>query len=400
MKRFGWMLVLLLAVPALPVLSASTKKITVQELKDLLTSAQAANKSDDDVALQLKQVELTEELTTTTMNSLAALVPGKLSTEQMYVLEARSSVLPPPAADLPTAPAPDAAAQQAMLAKANDFAIKSYPQLPHLTATKMTARFQDGVDAMPTNTGMHAKVNENTDPLWEENKLHIRLMQVMSDPIESENGIEKIPVTKSKPQWGPNGQVASVGPVIPLNELMQQVMANGNPKWLRWESVNGLQIAVFSFAVDKKKTHYAVNYCCFPDTDTAGVAHFSKNSGPSSTAGSTASGNLQTVSDWKNFKSNVGYHGELFVDPDSGTVVRTITQADFKPSDFVHYENIRTDYAPMPIGGKNLVVPIRSFTLAEVVPNGDSFAAHYSVRHDLVTEDYKDYQLAGATAQK
>jgi hypothetical protein len=66
------------------------------------------------------------------------------------------------------------------------------------------------------------------------------------------------------------------------------------------------------------------------------------------------------------------------------------------------YEYMRTDYASMDIGGKLLVVPIRTYTLAEVVPNGDSFAAHYSVRHDLVTEDFKDYQLAGssATAQK
>jgi hypothetical protein len=107
------------------------------------------------------------------------------------------------------------------------------------------------------------------------------------------------------------------------------------------------------------------------------------------------------VSEWKNFKATVGYHGELFLDPDSGTVVRTITEAEFKPSDFVHYEDIRTDYAPMPIGGKNLVVPVRAFIVSEVVPNGDSFAAHYSVRHQEVTEDYKDYQPAGATtAQK
>ena len=397
MKHFGWILIPLLAVPAW---SASTKKITVQELKDLLTSAQAANKSDDDVALQLKEVELTEELTTTTMNSLAALVPGKLSTEQMYVLEARSSILPPPAADLPTAPAPDAAAQQAMLAKANDFATKSYPQLPHLTATKMTARFQDGVDAIPTTTGMHDKISQNTDPVFEQTKLHIRLMQVQSDSVESENGIEKIPATKGKPQWGPNGQVASVGPVIPLNEVLQQATSNGSPKWLRWETIDGRQIAVFSFAVDKKKARYAVNYCCFPDTDTAGVMSMTKSAAQVAGGGSTAKGNLQTVSEWKNFKTNVGYHGELFIDPDSGTLVRTITEADFKPSDFVHYENIRTDYAPMPIGGKNLVVPVRSFTIAEVVPNGDSFAAHYSVRHDLMTQDYKDYQLAGATAQK
>jgi len=398
MKRFGWMLVLLLALPALPVLSASTKKITVQELKDLLTSAQAANKNDDEVSLQLKQVELTEELTFATMNSLSNLIPGKLSTEQLYVLEARSAVLPPPASDLPSAPAPDAGAQQSMLAKASDYASKTYPQLPRLTATKMTARFQDGVEAMPTNTGMHAQINQNNDPLWEEKSLYIRLKAITTDTSESENGVEKAPATKDKTQWGQNGIVTSISPAISLNEIMQQAVSNGSPKFLRWETIDGKQIAVYSFAVDKKKTHYSVVYCCFPDTDTAGIMSSTKSSAQTSGGGSTTKGNLQTVSDWKNFKSNVGYRGELFVDPDSGTVVRTITQAEFKPSDFVHYENIRTDYAPMPIGGKSLVVPIRIFTLAEVVPNGDSFAGHYSVRHDLVTQDFKDYQLASPTA--
>jgi len=398
MKHFGWILILLAA--AMPAWSAGNKKISVQDLKDLLISLQAAKKGDEDVALQLKQVELTEELTMSTMNDLSDKLPGPLSTEQIYILEARSSVLPPPASDLPTAPAPDAAAQQAMLAKATDFATKTYPQLPRLTATKLTGRFQDGVEAIHTTSGMHSHVDDNSDPLWEQTRLYVRLLGTHTDTIESENGIEKIPNTKEKPQWGPNGQVASLLPPLTMNTILQEASANGNPKWVRWESINDKQIAVFSFAIDKKKTHFGVNYCCFPDTDTAGVINYSKSGGQSAGGGSSAKGNLQTVSEWKPFKANIGYHGEIFIEPDTGIVVRTITMADFKPSDFVHYENIRTDYASLPVGGKSLVVPVRSFTIAEVVPNGDSFAAHYSVRHQFLTQDYKDYQLAGATAQK
>jgi len=394
MKHFGWVLVICLATA--PAWSAGNRKISVQELKDLLTSLHAANKTDDEVALQLKQIELTEELTPATMNSLVDSVPGKFSTEQIYILEARSSMLAPPAADLPSAAAPDAAAQQAMLAKASEYVSKSYAQLPSLTATKMTARFQDGVEAIH-NTGMKQTMSGNDDPIWAQTSLYTRLMNTRTDTIESANGIEKIANTKDKVQWGPNGVVASVAPLVPLSTILQEATSNGSPKWLRWENINGNQIAVFSFTVDKKKTHYAVNYCCFPDTDTAGVINYSKSAG----GGSSAKGNLQSVSEWKNFKATVGYHGELFVDPSSGTVVRTITEAEFKPSDFVHYEDIRTDYAPMPIGGKNLVVPVRTFIVSEIVPNGDSFAAHYSVRHQEVTEDYKDYQAAGATtAQK
>lgn len=395
MKRFGW--IVLLLTLAMPAWSATSKKISVQELKDLLTSLQAAKKSDDEVALQLKQVELTEELTAATMNSLSNLVPGPLSTEQIYVLEARSATLPPPASDIPTAPAPDATAQQAMLAKASDYVSKTYAQLPHLAATQMTARFQDGVEAVHDG-GMKSGVSNNVaDPVWEQTSLYVRLMNTHTDPVESENGVEK--QAKDNTKWGPNNMVASVAPEMPLSAILQEASANGSPKFLRWETVNGKQVAVFSFSIDKKKTHFGVNYCCFPDTDTAGTVNYQmSHSAPGPAA---VKGNLQTVSNWKNFKANAGYRGELFIDPDSGIVVRTITEADFKPSDFVHYEKIRTDYASMTIGGKTLVVPVRSFDLAEIVPNGDSFAAHYSVRHQMITEDIKDYQLAGATtAQK
>src|ERR1035437_6474455 len=97
MKRFAWVLVvLMLASPAW-----AAKKLTVQRLRDLLISLHQDRKSDFEVAAELERVELTEELTRSTMNSLVTYIPGPHSTEQIYVLEARSAVLAPPAADLP-----------------------------------------------------------------------------------------------------------------------------------------------------------------------------------------------------------------------------------------------------------------------------------------------------------
>ena len=122
------------------------------------------NKSDADVAGALKQLELTEELTRNTMNSLAANVPGPLSTEQIYVLEARSAMLAPPAPRIfQPAAAPDAAAQKAMLDKTADYVTKTYWQLPALTATKTTIRFQDNVEAAAPSSGMHGSATGRVD---------------------------------------------------------------------------------------------------------------------------------------------------------------------------------------------------------------------------------------------
>jgi hypothetical protein len=402
MKHFGWIIVPLLALAVQPAWSAGPKKLTVQQLRELLAADQAAKKSDADTATDLKQSELSEELSFAVMNEMANMVPGPLTTEQMYVLEARSATLSPPAADLPSAPAPDVAAQQAMLSKAADYVSKTFAQLPHLTATEMTARFQDLIEAPPASGGgLHTGVGKESDPIFSLYASYVRLMNTKTEQVEIENGLPKEP-GKDKTQWGTNGMVASTGPLPTLNTTMQEITANGSPKWLRWQTLNGKQTAVYSFAVEKKKTHFGIVYCCFPQTDTTGTSHLSGGQGVSGSAGTkTLSGNMQNSADWHNFKTNAGYHGELFVDPDSGSVVRLITEAEFKPSDFVHYENSRTDFEPRDIGGKSYIVPIRTFTIAEVVPNGDANAAHYAVRHQMTTEDIKDYQLAGATtAQK
>jgi len=393
MKRFELILLFIAVAPTL--LSADPRKMNVAQLQDVLTGLHNSKKSDEQVANELKQIELTEELTPAGMNSMVDLVNGPLSTEQMYVLEARSAMLAPPDTDLPKTAPPDAAAQQSLLAKAQDYAAKTYPQLPRLTVTRLAARFQDGVETIQTYTGANVHTSNDTDPLWQQIQRYVRLMNTHTDTVEIDNGIEK-PGGKDTTPWGRNGFVNSMLPFLPLNLLTSEAVSSGNPKFLRWETITGHQTAVFAFAVDKKKSHYAINYCCFPATSNVGNVLYSGG-----LAHPVDNGNLSTVSDWKPFNSKSGYHGELFLDPDSGVVLRTIVEAEFKPSDFVHYENIRIDYAPMPIGRNHLYVPVRSFTIAEIVPNGDSFASNYAVRHQFVTQDYKDFQAAGATtAQK
>lgn len=415
MKRFGWFLLLVAVSPAL--LLASSKKMTVGELQDFLTGLHNARKSDEQVANELKQIELTEELTRAAMNSMADLVNGPLSNEQMYVLEARSAMLAPPDTDLPKTAPPDDAAQQALLAKAQDYAAKTYPQLPRFTVTRLVARFQDGVETIQSYGGTQVKIQNDSDPFWEQINHYSRLVNFHTDTVEIDNGIEK-PGGKDTTPWGRNSLVNSMLPFLPLNLLTSEAVSLGKPKFLRWETIAGHQTAVFAFVVDKKKSHYAINYCCFPDTSSVGGGLYGgrgKSGGgavPSGGAGlgglsaspaahPAGNGNLANVSDWKPFNAKSGYHGELFLDPDSGVVLRTIVEAEFKPSDFVHYEDIRVDYAPMSIGGKTLYVPARSFTIAETVPNGDSFASKYAVRLQFITQDYKDFQAVGdPTAQK
>ena len=108
--------------------------------------------------------------------------------------------------------------------------------------------------------------------------------------------------------------------------------------------------------------------------------------------GTTA--DLQFGTTWKDFKSIVGYRGEFFIEPDSGTIVRVVTETELKPTDFVHREDMRLDYGEVLVDGKPYILPVRSFTFNEVVPNGDNFAARYSIRHTLFSVSYSNYEPA------
>jgi hypothetical protein len=371
MKRLGWILALLIV--AAPAWSAN-KKITVQQLKDLLISWQQAKKADALVADYLKDVRLTEQMTSGVRISLVQYAPGPSSIEQIKILEGLSAFLPPPASDLPSTPAPDAATQNAILAKAQNYVTSIYMQNPHLTATKQSFRYQDDEGNMSTTPGIYDNAPN----------IAIRQLEINSDTIDSDQGVEKTPNKKERTQR--TGLISDGGPGPSLGVVLQEATAAGKLAWLRWETVDGRPAAVFSFAVEKKKSRVEVNFCCFPHSDTE--------------TDIAAPGEVPIPgNEWRPFRKSIGYHGEIFIDPEKGNVLRLIFRADLKPTDFVHQDDIRTDYGTVIAASRNYFLPIDSFILTEVVPNGDISVARYFARHALFKATYQNYQPAG-TPQK
>jgi hypothetical protein len=372
----------------------AAKKITVDQLKDLLSELQAAHKTDADVAAALENVELTEQLTLSTMDSLAKQYPGQDIAQQLFVLEIRSALLAPPAVDIPSAPAPDAAAQKAILDKAFDYSGKTFAQLPAISATKTIRRFQDNP---PLTRG-------NTNVLPPHTFTPIQYASVDDYTVTLRNGAEGNPFLNEKRNWGENGIVAPLGQQPILNKVLEEAQGSGRISFVRWETIDGHQAAVFSFAVDKKKTHFALNYCCFPEDAVAGSADQDLNMrGGSSAALGGFSPRVQSVqaqdvypgfASWKPLKATVPYHGEFAVDPTSGVVVRLTTVAELKSSGWVRQENQRIDYAEEKVGDKSLVLPVRSIIDSAEQPFGDTESKDPSVRHTLYTAAYKDYKPA------
>jgi hypothetical protein len=367
MNRLGWILLVLLS--ASPAWCA--KKITVQQLKNTLTSMHQARKSDADVATALQQVVLSEELTQPSMHELESLLPGPQAQSQLRCLAVQSAVLTPPAEELPAVPAPDLTTQKAILAKAVDYVTKAYMHNPRLIASKTTTIYGEAVRGV---TFADLSLTNSLRDL----PMQMGELVTHTTEVESENGIEKA-------QPAPVGKAASTRLVMPqstagpvLSFILAQAAEAGSLAWLRWESIQGKPAAVFSFAVDKAKSRYEVNYCCFPLFNTRKI-------GQSDMYFDVASGA---------FKATVPYRGRFYIDPDTGTVLRLITQAELPAAAPVHSEDMRIDYGSISVGGRSLIVPLATETLAALVPGGENDVSQYKEVHRYTAADYGGYRLA------
>jgi len=381
----------------------SSRRVTVAQLQDLLLSLHIDKKPDVEVAAELQQLELTEELTRSAMSSLAKLTPGPLATEQMYVLEARSAKLAPPSYDLPQLSVPDAAGQKAILARAESYILQTYSQLPTLSAKKTTLRFQDNTEAIASNSGIGSGAKDAlTSTGLSSPGSFIHYINAAAHPVVLAHGSLRKPANKDPIRWGANGLIRVPEPDPSLPHIFKEAQTSASLKWLRWELINGKTSAVFTFQVPIEQSKLEVSVCCFPEVEQAGVARFySSTTGPilgseRGAGGGGVSGNFQTNTKWNNFKTSAPYHGQIYIDPATGVVMRLIVEPQLKPSDMVHQLDTRIDYGLVKAGQSMFVVPVSSMVNSIVVPNGESGAGGYSTRTTLFSSEYSEYRLAKA----
>jgi len=380
-------LVYLVLFAVLP--SQAATKTTIEQLQSLLTDLHQQNRSDETIANRLKEVSLTEQLTPSALANINQSKPGPLTTTQLRILVAESALLPPPPSELPSDPAPDHDAQTVIINRSIDYIVHQNSQLPRLSAQKETTRFQNGAAQVETYTGTYSGFAGGNPGKNSASDSYLKMLGTNTMTVQIDKGLEVPPSSKKSRPANPSGEISPSGGGLVLGLILMDASKN-DLHFVRWQSIDGKKAAVFSFTVDKDSSHYKVSYCCFPVIENIGGGG-SVNRTPmmpsimSQPAGTDAS--------YKPFTANPGYHGEFFIDPDRGVIVRVITNAELKPTDIVQQENIRIDYGPATIDGQQLIVPIRSFTLMELAPNGDA-SVKYTLRRTIFDASYKNYILA------
>ncbi len=376
LKKIVFVLCFLLTAPFAS--SAVPSTSTVAQLEQLITGLLAAHKTDDEIASRIEMMRLSEQLTPEALKSLLQAHPGPRTTQQIMILTLDSSQLAPPTADIPTTPAPTAGEQTELLKKAISIAQETFPKLPKFNADKKSMRFQNGVAYIKNTSGNGGSMSNSSGYSEIPEPIVLSMVDQESKRIVTNAGSEDSPlVMKQKDPSGPLGQTSVTVPGLPLMAVIAD-MAKATPTFLRWQTILTRQTAVFAFNVPRKQSSYKILYCCFPELEHIGSGMgFSANSG--------------TATSFVPFKAAAGYHGELFVDVKTGLIVRLITKADPKITDFVHQEDIRTDYEPTTVGTTTYVLPGHITILSTVVPNGDSYVKFGTRRtlYDVTISNYK-----------
>jgi VWFA-related protein len=350
-----WILLALLASVTLRAVAA--KHVTVAQLEQTLSSASSAHKPDTEIARQIAALELSEQLTETTADRLKAqLGTAPQSLLALQLLADQSAFLDPPASELPQDPTPDDATQQKMLEAARNYVTQTLPRLPNFLATRTINRYDDSPQALKrggwaVRTGLH---------LADSAKMEVSVR----DQRESQ-----APSIGSA-LWQAQSGLISGGEFGSTLGMIMADSTRGKVTWAHWEQDGDARVAVFHYSVPKAASHYevigavqksAMNNTQQPDS----LKGADKPPATSTTVQVINPSGALTV------LSTPGYHGSLWLDPESGTVLRITIEANSKDGVPFRRADILVRYGPVQIADKKFVCPVRSLALsvALVDPN-------------------------------
>jgi len=341
-----WMLFVTLAAAALPAFAA--ERVTVAQLQQFLTAQFAAHKSDGSIADHLGKMELSEQLTEPTLDRLTAdLKPQKKTAHALQLLADQSAFLDPPAGEIPKKAAPEVAEQLRLVQGAVNFATVTIERLPNFLATRTTRTFDNalvfpGPDALKTvfaeSGPLSAKGEYSRQITYREGR------EVNLDSRSSQG-------KEDKPADAPPG-LTSTGEFGPLLQIILTDSARGHLKWSHWQQMRQGMAAVFKYEVPQEASHYTVDFCCVLTRSQP-----------------EAGGEKQTPIGqgmFKNFHGTPGYHGYLYLDAETGAVLRFTLEGDMDSNSPMTRMSVWVEYGAVQIGEGAYLCPVRSMALSEL----------------------------------
>lgn len=345
--RWLWMLGVI-ACAALP--AAGAKPLTVNQLEDLLNSAARSRKSDADLARQINCIELSQRLTEATMERLSKPFQGHAPIAlALQLLADQSAFLDLPAEERPHTPPLISTEQKKELEAARAFVLNTLANLPNLLATKRTFNFDDSPQVLPKGG-------------WAEREgLHLvgQSKSEVSVRMESENASATAAPAQIQTQSGQaSGGLISWGEFGATLITVFSDAASGTISWDHWETGPEGPISVFHYDVPKNVSHYEL---VMPTRRTRAMTGTDRWMG--------TAGVLQNSSSTVMVHSKPAYHGSLWVDPNTGAILRVSVVADLKGDSTLQRGAILVEYGSVRIGDRTFICPTRSLALSAAAAN-------------------------------
>jgi hypothetical protein len=304
--------VVVTALAAMAVYAAGAQ----QSVHDLIAAVQKGlrgGESDGRIAREIRKFQMRERLDERTIEELESAGAGPKTLEEMERLRYESAGLAkaPQAVEFPAPPTPSAAEQTAVLHAAARYALNYTDSLPDFLCEQTVRRYeqllrQNGWDLKDTLTVKLSYLDR------EENYTLIAI-----------NGRKTL------------NTYDSIGGALSKGEFASLLLSLFDPSvgthfwWDHWTTLRKRVTHVYRYRIEQEKSHYHL---------TAGVDN--------------GFGQLETVI--------VGENGFVYIDRDSGRVVRIIDDAVI-PWDFpVRQASRILDYDFTDIGGKPFLLPLRA----------------------------------------
>jgi VWFA-related protein len=342
---FAWLIVTL-AVPA-----AGARRVTVAQLDELLVTNEASHRTDLEAARQICEMEMTERLTERTLDRFAAIRHfGPRTALALQLLSDRSSFLDPPAGELPSTEAPDAAAQQLMLETARAYSAEAWARLPNFFVTRVTNRFDDNLHVFakgdwPTDLKLQPAGSSTRQITFRDGK-------EVDDPTPENTVAKKIqPEEVGLRSWGEFGAALTV---------VMADMANHTIAFHHWEQTAHGLVAVFHYEVPKEASHYAVVSGRGSET-VIGRTQFGY-SGSNRSVQQVA--NIPRENTYRQITEFPAYHGSLSIDPATGAAMRLTIVTELSRDNSLVSAETMVQYAPITIGDRPFICPVRSLAIS------------------------------------
>lgn len=309
-------LVAALALPAFGGAERALTRVTVEQLEQTLNGARG--EADRQIAQQLMDMELMERLSASRRVRLEAELPGPEARQALSTLANVSQFLGLPAADLPSTPVPDRAAQVAMLTLTRNYVANTIRKLPNFFAKRGTVNLEGAPEEaqrgkLPSSKfeALHETSHSSVTVLYRDNKEMI---------------------AKDKGNGASTKQMRTMGEFGPILVTVLNDAAKGSVTWSHWEQGAAGAMAVFHYAVAEQGSHYLVGFSSIE----AGDQH------------------------------DPAYHGEIAINPEDGSILRLTVIAEMRLGDPIEIAEVLVEYGPVEIGGVSYVCPLRCLAYSQV----------------------------------